>query len=133
MPLSLSRYCLSCSLCVVPRTPPIAISSSVFAASAQHYARFFFLFLFFIPPPSPLFAPFLFVNQKSQLALSFSLFQYFYLFYFFFFGGVVVQTWEIVEELTLEDVVLGFFLFVLCCTRSRLWELGVFLFSSSNL
>jgi hypothetical protein len=130
--LSLSRYCLSCSLCVVPRTPPIASFSSVFAASAQHYARFFFFFffffLFFIPPPSPLFAPFLFVNQKSQLALSFSLFLYFYLFYFFFFGGGVVETWEIVEELTLEDVVLGFFLFVLCCSRSRLWELGFFSF-----
>jgi hypothetical protein len=83
-PLYRSRYGLSCSLCVLLRTLPIAISSSVFAASALHYARFFF---FFIPPPSPLFAPFLFVNYKSQLTLSFSLFLYFYLFYFIFFGG----------------------------------------------
>jgi hypothetical protein len=57
------------------------------------------------------------------------LFLYFYLFYLkLIFGGVVVQTWEIVEELTLEDVVLGFFLFVLCCTHSRFWESGFFSF-----
>ncbi len=124
----ISLATVSCSLCVLPRTLPIATSS------ALHYGRFFFFFLFFIPPPSPLFAPFLFVNYKSQLTLSFSLFLYFYLFYFiFFWGRVVVQTWEIVEELTFEDVVLGFFLFCLVLHSLSFLGVGVFLFSSSNL
>ncbi len=126
------------ALCLALFPSPFLLpSSSVFAASALHYARFFFFFfsfLFFVPPPPPLFAPFLFVNYKSQLTLSFSLFLYFYLFYFiFFWGRVVVQTWEIVEELTFEDVVLGFFLFCLVLHSLSFLGVGVFLFSSSNL
>jgi hypothetical protein len=68
------------------------------------------------------------LTTNRNLLWVFHCFYIFIWFTYFFRGGVVVQTREIVEELTLEDVVLGFFLFVLCCTHSCFWELGFFSF-----
>jgi hypothetical protein len=123
----------SCSTC-----PPLSLSMR-FASHSSH-GQFFRLRCFCSTLCAFLLLPLLhtpvisslrsFLIRLLQVATYFELFivSIFLFILLKFFGGLVVQTWEIVEELTLEDVVLGFFLFVLCCTHSRFWELGFFSF-----
>jgi hypothetical protein len=88
---------------------PILLLSSLLRLYNSSFF-FFFFFFFFIPLPSLLFAPFLFINYKSQLPLGF-LFFFFVLFCFSFLG----LSFRLGDcgRAYLEDVVLVYFFVLL--------------------